>query len=84
MNNIKSTIDYVSEIEIVLNNLLKHSSGLEQQCFELKKVIFLLANSFAIDQDGNLVRNMSQEQADYIKKICEKHHVFGYSKSEVN
>lgn len=74
----KTSIDFVQDIEKTINDLLTYSVGLELQVVDLKKIIKLLAHSFALNEEGEVIKSLTPEQAEYIKRICEKYHVFGY------
>ena len=70
------TIDLGQRIEGSLNELLLHSVSLERDVADLKKVIRIMANAKALDTDGNVVEQYTQEEADFIKRIVERVNVF--------
>ena len=70
------TVDLGQRIENNLNDLLLHSASLERDVADLKRVIRIMANAKALDTDGNVVEQYTQEEADFIKRIVERVNVF--------
>lgn len=70
-------VDYVEKIEKNINDLLVHCVGVELENSQLKKLIRILASSTSLDEDGNTVRTMTQQEAEFVKNTCEKYNVFG-------
>lgn len=72
----KTATDYYQEIAQSLSDMMIHAATLEQKNSELKRVIRTLANSEALDENGNVTRQLTHDQAEFIKKVCESQNVF--------
>jgi len=70
------TIDISQHLEKHLQDLVYHSVSLEHDNAMLKRVIRILANSMALDEQGNQTMQLSQEDADFVKRICDEANVF--------
>jgi len=72
----KTATDYYQDIAQSLSDFMIHAATLEQKNSELKRVIRTLANSEALDEEGNVTRQLTHQQADFIKRVCEDQNVF--------
>lgn len=70
------TLTLGKDIEGNLQDLISHSASLEQQNSALKRVIRILSEGMALDENGDQQIQLTQEQADYIKKVCDETNVF--------
>ena len=70
------TIDIGQKIENNLNDLIKHSASLERDVADLKKVIRIMANAKALDTEGNVVEQYTQDEVDFIKRVVGRVNVF--------
>jgi len=77
----KTGVDYFQDISQSLTHMMTHTVRLEKDVSNLKKVIRIMANAEALDEEGNITRQFSREEAEFIKKVCNELDVFqtGYS-----
>lgn len=74
--NRKSTVDRARIINNELNMLVKDSVSLELQNAELKKVIRIIANSMALNEEGETEMKLSRGEFEYIQRVTEENNVF--------
>lgn len=68
-----------------VNELISAGFKLERENAKLKQVIRMMAAARAIDADtGAVTMQFSQEDADFIKEVCEEFHVFGLNYNDPN
>ena len=70
------TIDIGEKIEAHLNDFIMHAASLERDVADLKRVIRIMANAKALDTEGNVVEQYTQQEADFIKRVVERTNVF--------
>lgn len=73
----KNTVDITREIDYHLSSLVYHSTDLERQLSLLKRAFRIYAGSIALDEDGNQKIRLTQQDADFIKSVCDELKVFG-------
>lgn len=71
-----NTVSISSKIEKELNKLVNHSINLERENSHLRNVIRILAESMALDENGNTTMQLSRESADYVKRTVGAFNVF--------
>lgn len=78
------TMTMMQEIDKSLNNLTKHAMTLERDNMLLKKAIRTMANKMALAENGETTMHLTQEDADFLKGVCDTCDVFnaGISKEE--
>ena len=74
------TIDISQHLEKHLQELVFHSVSLERDNCMLKRVVRILAGSMAMDQEGNTSMQLTQQDAEFVKKVCDDTNVFLTSK----
>lgn len=78
------TMVMMQEIDKTLNNLTKHSMTLERDSMLLKKAIRTMAEKMVLTEDGETTMHLTQEDADFLKGVCDTCDVFnsGIGKGE--
>lgn len=78
------TVGMVQEIDNTLNKLTKHAMTLERDNMLLKKAIRTMANKMATTESGEVTMHLTQEDADFLKGVCDTCDVFnaGIGKEE--
>lgn len=71
-----TAIDHTSKIHEKVNELCNHSISLERENFKIKKAIRVLAKNMALDESGRSTIELTQEEADFIKKTCIETNLF--------
>lgn len=70
------TITMMQDIDDTLNKLTEHAVTLERDNMFLKKAIRTMANKMCVDDHGNTTMNLTQEDADFLKGVCDTCDVF--------
>lgn len=72
----KSALNLHREFTSLNDDMLQSMVSLERQTAMLKKVIRIMAGSMALDEEGRTELQLSPEEAEFIKKICDEEQVF--------
>lgn len=72
----KTGLNYHRQVEQLNNDILVHTVGMERQVAMLKKVIRVMAGSMALTETGQTELQLTPEEAEFIKRVCEEEQVF--------
>ena len=72
----KNANGYARTLESATADLVAYAFQLERERAELKRVIRVIAGSFALDEEGNTTMSLTEEDGKYIKEVCNQHNVF--------
>ena len=71
-----TAIDHTIKIHEKINDLSNHAISLERENFKLKQVIRTIAKKMALDESGRSTIELTQNEADFIKKTCIETNLF--------
>lgn len=75
-NNFPHVKHEINLLENEIKNLSNYSISLERKNFYLKKALKLFAKNIALNENGKSEIELTQEESEFIKKICIDHDVF--------
>lgn len=79
----KNTFGLFRKVEEALSEASYHSMSLEKKNADLKAVVRIFGRAMNIDQEGNTTINITQEDADFIRKVAEDCNVFNTKSNDI-
>lgn len=71
----QTAVDIARDVEDSFSKLVYHATKLEMDNASLKRVIRIMANARALDEEGNLVEEYHKEDVEFLKQIIDEQNV---------